>query len=167
MNKMKLLRKFNMKLKIITSLLLFIIISGCASPSKTANMIVSDSVYSYRFSDEKLLKDNVNLEDVKGGKPTNPMMNSQVSNDSFYFALRESLENARILNKDGNGEFILNAEIIELKQPLIGVNITIEAKVKYTLREKNTKDIIFEKIIFSSYTGTPSDAFIFEKSSLN
>jgi phage gp29-like protein len=96
---------------------------------------------------------------VTGGKETNPLWKSNVSNADFAEALKQSLSANTILASDA-ARFKLSASLIELKQPFIGASMTVTSKVKYVLTDATDNSVIWAKEITTPYTAKFSDAFV-------
>jgi hypothetical protein len=98
----------------------------------------------------------VSVGTVTGGSETNPLGKSQVSNESFHDALAQSLAAAK-LGTTGPGRYRLNADLVELDQPWIGFDITVTAKVHYTLTSPNGGAPRFDQIVETPYTAAFGD----------
>jgi hypothetical protein len=98
----------------------------------------------------------VSLGTVTGGSATNPLWISQVSNENFHAALAQSLAAHRLEAPTG-GRYRLNADLIELDQPWIGLDITVTAKVRYTLTSPGGGAPHFDRTIETPYTAKFGD----------
>ncbi|QHS10273.1 hypothetical protein [Sinimarinibacterium sp. NLF-5-8] len=99
---------------------------------------------------------------VEGGKQTNPLWVSQVSNEAFAQALQLSLQQAGYLSGAHN-QYALRATLMALDKPLIGLNMTSTAQVSYVLRDAASDQVIFNEQIVASHTATVGDAFVAAK----
>lgn len=54
--------------------------------------------------------------------------------------------------------FVLNVNLIKLKQPLLGLKYKVIAEINYKLQDVKLKKLVFNKTITSSYTATLSDS---------
>ena len=106
-------------LKIFATAIFISIITGCASGAKVENMISTKSA-DERYDDG--LKEQVLVQDVSGGKKTNPAWTSEISNESFKNALTESLKERDLYSE--NGRYVLSVVLVEVAQPLFGFNTT-------------------------------------------
>ncbi|MEL6212047.1 MAG: hypothetical protein AAFQ96_00485 [Pseudomonadota bacterium] len=105
------------------------------------------------------LRESVTVGDIGGGKKTNPLWTSQVSSEDFAETLRQAFTAHTMLSME-DGDYRLDAELVKLKQPLAGFNMTVTADVKYTLTEVATGDVVIDEVISTPYTAKTSDAFI-------
>jgi hypothetical protein len=99
---------------------------------------------------------------VIGGRETSAVGASQISNEDFAQALKDSIGNSGLFSGigDANGSrYQLNAFISRLNQPLIGFSMTVTMEVSYTLFDSQAKKSIWEKSITSEHTASPGEAF--------
>jgi hypothetical protein len=59
----------------------------------------------------------------------------------------------------GNARFNLAAQLVQLKQPMMGFDMTVTATVKYTLTDM-AGNTVWTKDIVTPYTARMSDAFM-------
>ena len=133
-------------------------VAACASASNPGAMVAPVTEQTL-ISETSALHQNVVVGDVTGGQQTNPMWTSQVSSEDFAEALRQTFAAHAMLATD-TGEYRLEAQLVELKQPLAGFNMTVTSRVSYTLFNVETDEIVFEEIIEEEYTAQMSDAFV-------
>jgi hypothetical protein len=130
------------------------LIGGCASGSKPDAM-VAQVVAPVHKSDG-----DVSVA-VSGGKETSKMGASQISNDAFAQALRESIEKAGLFSgvaADG-GRYRLTSFIGKVDQPMFGFSLTVKMEVSYALKDTKSGSSVWTKDIKSEYTATPGQAF--------
>ena len=101
---------------LIGILLLSIILSGCASPARFENMLAVGS--PEQRSTATPLRENISVADVTGGKETNLVGTSQVSNISLTLALQESLRHVRLFAKSNMGIKVMSP--VTATQPIKG-----------------------------------------------
>jgi len=148
------IRKMAVNLAVLSS----IFIIGCAGAAKVDNMVIPSHESSFLVAKGEL-KDNVYLSGVSGGKGTNPLWKSNIGNKEFNAALLQSLMDAQYLGgPDSN--FQLRAELLEVDQPLIGINLTVTTTVVYILVERNSGEDVLIETITASYTAGMSDSVI-------
>lgn len=133
-------------------------VAACASASNPGAMVAPITEQNV-ISETSALHQNVVVGDVTGGQQTNPMWTSQVSSEDFAEALRQTFAAHAMLATE-TGEYRLEAQLVELKQPLAGLNMTVTSRVSYTLFNVETDEIVFEEIIEEEYTAQMSDAFV-------
>jgi hypothetical protein len=141
--------------KIILPLFLLALLSGCASPALQQAMIVKPEVVSGHIKTEQ--KGKFAVENVGGGKVTNPMWTSQVSREAFEGALKESLAVAGLNSEPSSAQYKIDADLLSLEQPLFGLTFDVISKVNYRVYKDG-----FEKSfpITAKGTATVSDAFV-------
>lgn len=132
-------------------------LSACASGAEPGAMSISVTQSTLIDSDSPL-SNAIEVEQVAGGKETNPAWTSEVSNEAFLEALKQSLQVHTML-APGDGNLKLNAELRELDQPLFGTSFTVTAVVHYTLTNTSTNDVVFEETFTTPYTAKFGDAF--------
>lgn len=148
------------KTKMSISLAAVIYLSGCASPAEYKNMVYVAPQSSKAMPASKLHQ-AISLSTVQGGKDTNPLWISKVSNDDFQKALELSLQEAGYLSK-GNSVYALTANLKSLKIPLfkLGLNRTVTSSVNYSLGKVKTDGNILNEDVNAEFTATVSDAFL-------
>ena len=128
-------------------------LAGCASGAQVENMIYKGEKQEYNSE----IKDNVMLSSVTGGEDTNPAWTSEISDEAFSGAIKESLKNEGLYSE--NGKYDLSVEMVEIDQPSFGFDMTVTTVVKYVLTEKSSGEIILDKKVNAPYTATIGDAF--------
>jgi hypothetical protein len=135
--------------------ILLIICAGCATGAKPEAMtaVVQMSVHQSQ---------STVVVSVLGGSPTSAMWKSQISDEDFAVALRQSIEQSRLFAHvlvDGAGSYQLQAFIAQLNQPMFGASMTVSMEVDYTITKSEPKQVVWHKSIVSSYTAPFSAAF--------
>jgi hypothetical protein len=98
-----------------------------------------------------------------GGKETSAMLVSQISNEDFALALRDSFVKAGLFKKalaSGPARYALDTFIVQLNQPMFGASMTVSMEVSYTLSRTEPKEVILKKAISSTYTAAFGEAFV-------
>lgn len=98
--------------------------------------------------------------DVTGGKATSPLWTSQVSTIGFKDALEVSLKNVGLFASYQQADYRLTAHLEALKQPVLGVSMTVTARVNYTLHEAASGKTVYAKSIELPYTAAFGDALL-------
>ncbi len=133
------------------------ILAGCATPAAVEQMAFSLPL----IQTNPALKNSIGVAEVTGGRETNPLWTSQVSSDGFRRALEQSLENAGMFSKIVAGsKYQLVADLTRLDQPMMGFDMTVNATVRYSLIETQSRKEIYARVIQIGHTSTVSDAFI-------
>ncbi len=138
-------------------LLALAILAGCAAPARIEEMSIQASSLP---SQNSPLRKSVAVTEVTGGRETNAMWSSQISSESFRRALELSLRNVGLSDPlIAANKFQLTADILQVNQPLMGIDMTVSAHVRYSLTEVATRREVFSKVITANYTAKFSDAF--------
>jgi hypothetical protein len=140
---------------VMAGLLVFAaLIGGCASGSKPDAMVAQVVAPVHRIDGDVSIA-------VSGGKETSKMGASQISNDAFAQALRESIEKAGLFSSvaaDG-ARYRLTGFIGKVDQPMFGFSFTVKMEVSYALKDTKSGSTVWTKDINSEYTATPGQAF--------
>jgi len=137
---------------------LAVILSGCATGARTGAMTVpvgGDLI----VPDNSPLHNAFRVGTVDGGSDTNPLWKSNVSDENFRQALEQSLSLQAMIAPE-RGRYTVNAKLIELDQPIIGFDMTVTAKVRYTVMMGDAPGAKFDETIETPYTANFSDAFL-------
>ncbi len=130
-------------------------LSSCATGAKPENM----AFVSYQTNQfDSKLKNQIEIKEGQGGQETNPLLTSEISGKDFSDALAISLNRANLLTKD-NGRYDLNSNVISVKQPFAGLDLTVRMNVHYTLKDNNSNRMLIDKYISSEYTAKFSDSY--------
>jgi hypothetical protein len=130
---------------------------GCATPATQQAMIINKSDVNITENQKTKLKGSIEVVSVTGGKETNPLWTSQVDSKTFKGALEDSLTIVGYRSQDKNPKFKIDANLLELDQPLFGLTFSVKSNVNYTISYENKSQII---PISATGQATPSDAFI-------
>lgn len=141
----------------VGTLIMGAVLVGCAAPARIEEMSIHTT---NALSHNSALKQAVSVTEVTGGRETNAMWTSQVSSESFRRALELSLNSVGLSAPLASASrYHLMADILQVNQPLMGIDMTVTANVRYSLVEAISRKEIFSKILTSSYTAKFSDAF--------
>ncbi|WP_316015446.1 hypothetical protein [Roseobacter sp. HKCCA0434] len=124
--------------------------SGASSEAMTPAGVVSVQA-SNAFAS------NVYVAPVEGGQSTNPLWTSEISGQDFGTALQSALADAGMYAPDG--DYSLEARLVSVEQPMIGIALTVTTTVEYNLRDANGS-IVFSETIATPYTAQFSEAFM-------
>lgn len=135
-----------------------LLLGGCASGATGRSMTVTPTDLPGEAISAEFQR-TIGLGTVTGGEDTNPLWTSEVGNEEFKQALRDSLQ-IRDLYADADGSrYLLDAHLLNVDQPLIGFDATVTSPVKYRVTERATKRPVLEELVVSAYTATMSDAW--------
>ncbi|MCJ7422085.1 hypothetical protein [Sphingomicrobium astaxanthinifaciens] len=120
-------------------------LSACAA--KPVNMTVGQvaTVEAHRLAP---LHQTITLVEVSGGKETK--LSSQVSDEAFMEALRQSLANNNLLAA-GMGDYELAAELVRIKKPALLVSSGVRSKVRYRLSDRQTGELLMDEMVRTKY----------------
>lgn len=133
-------------------------LAACASASKPGAM-VAELTDATIIRDDSALRSTFAVGAVTGGKETSPLWKSNVSSEDFAEALRQSLAGHALLAAT-EGRYIVDAELVEVKQPFAGFNMTVTSTVKYKVTDAATSSVVLEKDVVNEYTAKMGDAFV-------
>jgi outer membrane murein-binding lipoprotein Lpp len=128
-------------LRLLSVCLFVSVLAGCASPAKIESMTVASGQVSAQAFDPAL-QSNLQLDDVQGGNKTNPLWTSEIDGGDFRQALRQSLDNAGLLNKNDQAPLSLSANLVRVEQPLFGLDFKVTTVVEYVLLDKASGKVL-------------------------
>lgn len=140
-------------MKVVLILTAVLYITGCASGAKMENMTYQGEQKSYSED----IKNNVGLSDVSGGEKTNPVWTSEISDEAFSGALKNSLQAQGLLSDDGI--YNLKVKLIKVEQPIFGLDFEVKTHVQYILTNSKDNSVVFNETIVAPHTATVGDAF--------
>ena len=132
-------------------------LSACASGAKPGAMLAPNTAQT-TISANSNLREAVGIGQVSGGRETNPLLVSDVSSSDMAEALRLSLS-VRTMLAIRDERFRLEANMINLQQPMIGANMTVTSKVRYRLTRVTDNAIVFEREITAPFTAAWNSTF--------
>lgn len=146
-----------MKLKYLGLLVfLSILLTQCASSASIEGMTVKD------YKTEKKIGDRIYIKSVTGGKKTNPLWTSKISNENFEEAFKKSVIESEVFSKidsiTNDDDWVLEINLISVDQPFFGTTFTVKTTIEYKFYYKN--ELKFSKNIKQSGSATMSDALI-------
>jgi hypothetical protein len=100
---------------------------------------------------------------VTGGKNTNPLWLSQVSNEDFKQALENSLLRYKVFSRviqSSGADYRLDVTLQELKQPMVGFALTVKGKVQWRLTNTKSGKVVWQQTIDRNFTAGVGDAFV-------
>lgn len=148
-------------IKLIITTLLILFLFGCASPARVDKMVPTTDQVAANEPISKSLRESIIVTSVSGGEDTNPLWTSEIGNEEFKEALIQSLKNAGLYNAiNSNSKYELIATLVEVQQPLFGLDLSVVTKAHYRLVDKKTRQSLLNEEIISSFTATVSDSFL-------
>jgi hypothetical protein len=115
-------------------------------------ILLASGGFGYASMPDLFLRDNIGIEDVVGGDTTNPLWRSEIGNDEFRNAIKNSLSTAGFLERArGEGRYTLNATLESIDQSDVG-SLIVTTQVRYTLVDRKTGRSVFQETIAAEYT---------------
>ncbi|MEM9678091.1 MAG: hypothetical protein AAF890_08540 [Pseudomonadota bacterium] len=133
---------------------LFVLLAGCASPAKREAMVpssLSEVALNVQY------KDAISVVVVSGGKTTNPLWVSNISNEDFKASVQSALRANGYTST--SGKYTLEVVMLSVKQPLVGTALTVTTQVAYTLKTVDGSTV-FQRTITAPYTAKFSDSLL-------
>lgn len=130
-------------------------LGGCATPASHQSMIPAD------FDVVRKHPATVNVT-TSGGRETEAIGKSQISNETLAKALTEAITKSQTFSRvvQGNGaDYLLTVSIFSVEQPSFGLSYLVKMEVGWTLKRADTDKIVWQEAIKSEHTATPGDAF--------
>ena len=146
------------KITYLSFIACMITLGGCATNANSRNMVYQPVAVAKPKN--PALVNNITVMNVTGGEETNPLWLSKIDNSNFKMALEQSLQQSNLYNQTGNARYHLNATLIKLHQPFMGLNMTVSSEVKYNVEDQKTHREIYNKDILATYTAEVSDSLI-------
>lgn len=96
---------------------------------------------------------------VTGGRQTNPLWASQVSNEDFKHAVEDSLLRYRVFSRvqTSGADYRIEVALKELKQPFVGFTFTVSAKVYWRLTNARSGKVVWQQTIDRHFTAGIGD----------
>lgn len=138
-----------------------VLAAGCAAPARVEQMQIDAPMAVRAGAESSPLRGKVSVQEVTGGKDTNPAWVSNIASADFERALEASLKSAGLLadNRQAS-KFRLIAHMLKLDQPLMGASMTVTASVQYTLIDHATGRQVFARTLSTPYTAAWNAAFM-------
>jgi len=140
---------------LVLSFGLFLLTTGCAANS---TRMVPDS-----FEVVKKHSHTVTVNESVGGRETNPLWTSQISNSEFAKALSEALAKSGVFQsviKGKGADYILDVTILHYDQPILGIDIDIRMKTTWELTDAKTLKPVWTDTFETTYRAKLTDALI-------
>lgn len=129
---------------------------GCATGAKMENMVYTDLSTAPTY--DVVLKDGVTVQGVSGGKKTNPAWKSEVSDEKFAGAVKESLRLHNLLADGNAGNYQLEIKLLKVQQPMFGLNFKVTMHAQYILKETATGIVVMDSTVVADHTAGVGDA---------
>lgn len=135
----------NVRIMVVLAALFYL--SGCATGAKMENMVYDGQAKEFDVG----LENNLGVSNVTGGEKTNPAWTSEIDNDAFAGALKESLLEQGLLS--GKGRYQLEAIMLKVDQPMFGLDFEVTTHIKYILMDlENDGAVVLNETIVACWT---------------
>lgn len=133
------------------------LLAGCATGA------VAEAMIPETISVEKTHPYSVDV-DVTGGRATEPTGTPQIANDAFDEAITQTLINAETFAKvqtDKTGNYELDVIIFKVQHPSSGDSASVTMETGWTLTNRLTGEIVWQKALRSTYTASSNSDLTF------
>jgi hypothetical protein len=134
-------------------------LAACAQPARVSQMVVPNEMAPVVAANPGL-QTSLAVGEVSGGKETDPLWTSQVNNPEYKEALEHSLQANALLAPAASARNVVTVELIELKQPLVGFDMTVTSRVRYRVAERASSTEVFNEELTTPFTADFSSAAI-------
>ncbi|MCV2353559.1 hypothetical protein LNV09_05220 [Paucibacter sp. B2R-40] len=139
-----------------------IALAGCGTATDPPSMALSskESLQMRGWVPDRL-RGQISLSPVTGGQPTGSMWGSKVSNLALQESIEESLRATGMLAlRPGTGNYQMEVQLIELEQPIIGLNTRVAVTLAYTVVEKRSGTVVYQRRLRSAYVAEFTSAMV-------
>jgi ABC-type uncharacterized transport system auxiliary subunit len=139
------------------------LLGGCGTPPQSLTMELSQAdVLQLRTWVPEGLKQNVDLERVKGGESTSMWWGSKLSALTLEQALEDSLRNLGMLPPSPQlpALYQLRTQIVSLVQPLVAADTTVTVTINYTLIERASGAVLYQRAVRTSHKTDFGDSML-------
>lgn len=143
--------------KIAAAFVIAVSLGACAQGART-NAIVAPVAENNILPASDPLVRSTKVGSIGGGKETSPLWKSEISDEAFKSALEQSLELNTILGNE-SAPLTLDAELISVDQPFVGVSMTVTTTVAYKVTDASGT-VVFDERVETPFTAAFSDAFL-------
>jgi len=138
-------------------------LSGCGTPTDSPGMrLDAAETLQLRSWVPPALKGQVVLASVSGGQPTGMFWGAKISNPALQEAIDESLRDLGLVpSAPGGGRYQLNVKLVELEQPMVGLDIKVAVTLEYSLLDKETEGkVAYQRRLRTLHTANFSEAML-------
>lgn len=141
------------KLGLLGLVIVASILTGCASPALTENMVVPAAKLNTKTFDASLKK-SMSVADVQGFDKFASFLPAA----DFKTALSNSLNNAGLAVPSGKGNYAVNAVINNVELPAFALDMKATITVTYVVKDTAGKEVL-KKMVVSQGIATAGEAF--------
>lgn len=141
-------------------------LNGCGTPTDSPGMrLDAAETLQLRSWVPPALKGQVLLASVTGGQPTGMFWGAKISNPALQEAIDESLRGLGLVpyspGMPGTGRYQLNVKLVELEQPMVGLDIKVAVTLEYTLLDKETEGkVAYQRRLRTLHTASFTEAML-------
>jgi len=107
------------------------------------------------------LHEQISLGLVQGGQVTSSYWGSKISDEALRQALEDSLRDAGMLARTPQGgRYEMRAQLSQLKQPMVALNVKVELVMVYTVVERKTGATRYQRELRVPYTVDWTEALL-------
>jgi hypothetical protein len=137
--------------------LLVLALAGCATPASRQGMATDAPLAGAATAPYSV--DVV----VTGGSETNPLGTVAIGNEDLRVAIESSIQASKVFREvvhGREGDYRLTVVVIQLQQPVLGLNSKVDLELGWTLVRASDRKIVYRKAVLTSYTATMGDAVV-------
>lgn len=137
------------------SLIFLLVFGGCAA--KSSRMVPTD------FEVVNQHPYTVKVVESVGGRETNPLWTSQISNSAYTEALTNALSQSgvfRAVIKGEGADYNLDVTILHYDQPVIGLDYDIRMKTKWELTDAKSFEMVWSDTFETTFRAVLTDALL-------
>jgi hypothetical protein len=149
---------YGIALRLIAVSALMLVVAACAIGARPEAMTVGP-LGDQLPSGASPAYGSIAVGTVGGGAETNPLWKSKIDTADLRKALEESLRLNKLL-ADEHARYALNADLVSLDQPGIGLDMEVTVVVHYTLVANSDRSTRYDEYLATPYTAGVSDAVI-------
>ncbi len=141
-------------------------LAGCGTATDPPSLaLTSQESLQMRGWVPDRLRGQILLSPVTGGQPTggmwDSMWGSKLSNRALQEAIEESLRATGMLAlRPGTGNYQMEVQLIELEQPIIGLNTRVAVTLAYTVLVKRSDTVVYQRRLRSAYVAEFTSAMV-------
>ncbi|MBB4842869.1 hypothetical protein HNP55_001384 [Paucibacter oligotrophus] len=150
----------------LLALLSLLTLGGCGTPADAPGMrLDAAETLQLRSWVPQGLKAQVLLASVSGGQPTGMFWGSKISNPALREAVDESLRGLGLVpsapGTAGTGRYRLNVKLVEIEQPMVGLDIKVAVTLEYSLLDTESEDrVAYQRRLRTLHTANFSEAML-------
>lgn len=137
-------------------------LAGCASPTDAPKLALDpqDSLQMRGWVPDRL-RGQILLSPVTGGRATGSWWGSKLSNAALQEAIEESLRATGMLAlRPASGGFSMEAQLVDLEQPVFGLNTKVALTMAYTVVDKRSGTVVYQRRLRSIYVAEFTAAMV-------